>query len=157
MRAVELAKVAAAAEALRLRRLARRQGMRAAFGAGAAVFAIAVFVLLHVVFHELLIRAVSPLIASLILFGVDLVVTAVLGFLAMRNTPDDVEREALAVRRQAVLEMRKSVTVMAVASEVGTLLVRRRAQKATTPNRASRAWIVADLAARLLARRRAVR
>ncbi|MBV8912751.1 MAG: hypothetical protein JOZ05_06900 [Acetobacteraceae bacterium] len=153
MRAVELAKVAAAAEALRLRRIARRQGMRAAYGVGAAVFAIAVFVLLHVVAYNLLVRALSPTVSSLILLAFDLIVAGVLAFLAMRNTPDQVEREALAVRRQAIVEMKKSVTVMAVAGEVTGLLVRRRARSATTNPRRSRAWLIADIASRLLARR----
>ena len=44
MRAVELAKVAANAEALRLRELASRQSMRAAYGGVAAVFGIGVLV-----------------------------------------------------------------------------------------------------------------
>ena len=60
MRAVELAKVAAAAEALRLRRLARRQAIRAGLGAGAAIFGIAVFVLLHVLAYDLLLAVVRP-------------------------------------------------------------------------------------------------
>jgi hypothetical protein len=153
MRAVELAKVAAAAEALRLRRIAKRQAMRAAYGAGAAVFGIAVFVLLHVVAYHLLLKVVSPVIASLILLGVDLVLAGVLAFLAMRNAPDEVEREALAVRKQAVLEMKRSATLMAVAGEVTNLLVRGRARSAMTNPRRSRAWVIADIASRLIARR----
>jgi len=153
MRAVELAKVAAAAEALRLRRIARRQAMRAAFGAGAAVFAIAVFVLLHVVVYDLLLNALSPTVSSLILLGFDLIVAGALAFLAMRNTPDDVEREALEVRRQAVIEMKKSVTFMAIAGEVSALLIRRRARSAVTNPRRSRAWLIADVASRLMTRK----
>ena len=153
MRAVELAKVAAAAEALRLRRIARRQAMRAAFGAGAAVFAVAVFVLLHVLAYHLLLKIVSPAIASLILLVVDLVIAGVLGFMAMRNTPDDVEREALAVRRQAVHEMKRSITVMALASEVTALVVRGRVRSAATNPRRSRAWLVADIVSRVMSRR----
>ena len=157
MRAVELGKVAAAAEALRLRRFARRQAMRAAFGAGAAVFAIAVFVLLHVVLYNLLVRYISPLLSSLILFAIDLVAAAVLGVLAIRNAPDQVEQEALAVRRQAVLEMRKAVTLMAVAGEVTSLVIQRKTRNAMTPGGGSRAWLMADIASRVLARRRAPR
>lgn len=153
MRAVELAKVAAAAEALRLRRIARRQALRAAFGAGALVFAIAVFVLLHVVAYNLLLKALSPTVSSLILLAFDVVVAAVLGFLAMRNEPDQVEREALAVRRQAVIEMKRSITVMAVAGEIGALVFRRRAHSAAINPRRSRAWLIADIASRLMARR----
>ena len=153
MRAIELAKVAAAAEALRLRRIVRRQGMRAAYGAGAAVFGIAVFVLLHVVAYDLLLKALSPLISSLILLGIDLVVAAVLVTLALRDTPDEVEREALAVRKQAVIEMKKSATAVAVAGEITSLVVRRRARAAVGNPRRSRAWLIADIASRLMARR----
>ena len=153
MRAVELGKVAAAAEALHLRRFARRQGLRAAFGAGAAVFGIAVLVLLHVLGYNLLRLGLSPVVSSLIVLVFDLVVAGALGFLAMRNTPDQIETEALAVRRQAVLEMKKSVTVMAVAGEATRLLVRRRVRSAAENPRRSRGWLVADIVSRVLARR----
>jgi len=153
MRAVELGKVAAAAEALRLRRLARRQGMRAAFGAGAAVFGIGVFVLIHLLAYNLLRLGLSPVVSSLILLAIDVVAAGVLAYLAMRNTPDPIEAEASAVRRQAMLEMKKSVTVMALAGEVTKLAIRRRANAAAVnPNR-SRAWLVADIVSRVLARR----
>ncbi|HYZ63477.1 MAG TPA: hypothetical protein VE650_13590 [Acetobacteraceae bacterium] len=153
MRAVELAKVAAAAEALRLRRFARRQGMRAAFGAGAAVFGIAVFVLLHVLAYHLLRLGLGPVVSSLILLAVDVIVAGVLAFLAMRNEPDEVEREALAIRRQAVQEAKRAATVMAVAGEAARLLIRRRARSAVDNPRRSRAWLIADIASRVLARR----
>ena len=94
MRTVELAKVAASAEALRLRRVAHRQGMRAAYAAGAGVFAIGVFVLLHVVAYNAMVPGLSPLVASLVLLAFDLIVAAVLGYLALSNKPDAVEDEA---------------------------------------------------------------
>ena len=74
MRAVELGKVAAAAEALRLRRLTQRQVMRGAYGAVAAVFAIAVFVLLHVIAYDLLLMVLSPLVSCVVLLVFDLIV-----------------------------------------------------------------------------------
>lgn len=124
MRTVELAKVAAAAEALRLRRIARRQGMRVAFAAGAGVFAVAVLVVLHVVGWHALQPALTPLQASLVILAVDLVITVVLGVLAMRNTADPVELEAKAIREQALIEMRQSLTVMSMAASVAGMAVR---------------------------------
>lgn len=153
MRAVELAKVAAAAEALRLRRIARRQAIRAGLGAGAAVFAIAVFVLLHVLAYDLLLAVVRPWVAALILLAVDLVIAGVLGLMAMRNEPDRIEQEALAVRRQSLVEMKRAVTFMAVASEVTGLVIRSRSRQAVTNPRRSRAWMLAELASRFARRR----
>ena len=125
MRTVELAKVAAAAEALRLRRIAHRQGMRAAYGAGAAVFGIAVFVLLHVVAYHLMVPRFSPLTASLVLLAVDAVAAGVLAYLTLGNVPDAMEQEALTIRQQAVVEMRKSLTVTSLAGEaLGTMFTR---------------------------------
>jgi hypothetical protein len=124
MRAVELAKVAAAAEALRLRRIARRQGMRVAFGAGAAVFAVAVLVGLHVVGWNALQPRLTPLQASLVVLAVDLVITLVLGFMAIRNAPDAIELEAKAIREQALIEMRQSLTVMSMAAGVARMAMR---------------------------------
>ncbi len=153
MRTVELAKVAAAAEALRLRRIAHRQAMRAAFGAGAAVFAIAVFVLLHVVLYQLLVRVVTPVQDGLILLALDLIIAGILGYLAMSNKPDAIETEALMVRRQAVVEMKRSMTVMALASEVTGLVLRRRPKTDTNTRPRGTARLMGEIAARVLARR----
>ena len=153
MRAVELAKVAAAAEALRLRRLARRQAIRAGLGAGAAVFAIAGFVLLHVLAYTLLLAVVRPWVAALILLAVDLVIAGVLGAMAMRNEPDRIEQEALAVRRQSLLEMKRAVTFMAIAGELTGVAIRSRSRQAVTNPHRSRAWMLADLASRFVRRR----
>lgn len=153
MRAVELAKVAAAAEALRLRRIAHRQMMRVAYGAGAVVFIIAVFVLLHVVAYDLLLNWLSPVIASLILLVFDLIVGGLLGYLAMSNKPDPIETEALAVRKQALIEMKRSITMMSVAGQVAGLVVRRRARKVADPRSPGRTWLLGQIASRVLARR----
>ena len=48
MRAVNLAKIAAEAEILRIQHMLKRQGMRAAFGLVAVLFALGVLVLAHV-------------------------------------------------------------------------------------------------------------
>ena len=152
MRTVELAKVAASAEALRLRRVAVRQGWRAIYGVGAAVFGIAVFVLLHVVAYNAMVPAISPLIASLILLAVDLILAAILGYLALSNKPDSVEDEAKMIRQQAIVELRKSMTMVALAGEAASLMVRRpRSVTVVKPRGTVR--LAGELASRLMARR----
>lgn len=152
MRTVELAKVAASAEALRLRRIAYRQGMRAAYGAGAAVFAIGVLVLLHVVAYNAMVLRQSPLVASLILLAADVILAAVLGYLALSNKPDAVEEEAKMIRQQAVVELQKSMTVIALAGEATSLLLRRpRTVTVVKPRGTVR--LAGELASRLLARK----
>lgn len=152
MRTVELAKVAASAEALRLRRVAVRQGRRAAYGVGAAAFGIAVFVLLHVVAYNAMVPRISPLVASLIILAVDLVVAAVLGYLAFSNKPDAVEDEAKMIRQQAIVELRKSMTAVALAGEAASLMIRRpRTVTVVKPRGTVR--LAGELAARLMARR----
>ncbi len=152
MRTIDLAKVAASAEALRLRRIARRQGMRAAYGAGAAVFGIAVFVLLHVVAYHAMVPQLSPLVASIILLVFDLVVAAVLGYLAVSSKPDTIEDEAKMIRQQAVVEMRRSVTAMALVGEVAGAMIRRPREVTVVKPRGT-VRLAGELAARLLARR----
>ena len=152
MRTVELAKVAASAEALRLRRVASRQGRRAAYGVVAVVFAVAVFVLLHVVAYNALVPWISPLFASLILLAVDLVVAAILGYLAISNKPDAVEDEAKMIHQQAIVELRKSMTAVALAGEFAGSMVRRpRTVTVVKPRGTVR--LAGELAARLLARK----
>lgn len=152
MRTVDLAKVAASAEALRLRRIARRQGMRAAYGGGAAVFGVGVLVLLHVVAYHAMVPSLTPLTASLVLLAFDLVVAAVLGYLAMSNKPDAVEDEAKMIREQAVVEMRRSVTAMALAGEVAGMMVRR-PRNVTVVKPRGTVRLAGELAARVLARK----
>lgn len=151
MRAVELAKVAANAEALRLRQLASRQSMRAAYGGVAAVFGIGVLVLLHVVAYHLLVPSVSPLVASLILLAFDLVVAGVCGLKALKSVPGAVEEEALAIRKQALLDMRGAVTATSLAGEAMGLAFRRsRAVTVVRPRGTVR--LAGELASRLMRR-----
>src|SRR3954452_19367933 len=108
MRAISLLRVAADAELLRLRLLLKRQGIRAAFGLLAALFAVGVLVLINVVAWQALRLFVRPIFATLILLGVNLVITGVLAVLAVRSSPGEGEREALRIRQQALLEARGS-------------------------------------------------
>ena len=124
MRSVELAKVAAAAEALRLRTLAKRQAMRGVYGAVAAVFAIAVLVVVHVLLWQAFAHWMSPILATVALLVVALVVAAIFGVMALRSTPSVVEREALALRAQALGELRQSLTVLSILGQTASLVFR---------------------------------
>ena len=126
MRAVNLAKVAAEAEILRIRHLLKRQGMRAAFGLVAVLFATGVLVLAHVAGWQVLRLYVPPIYTTLILLGVDLVVAAIFGILAARSSPSGAEREALAIRQRALHEARNSLALGALIPLAGTLLRTRR-------------------------------
>lgn len=147
MRSVELARAAAQAEALRVRLFATRQAMRGAFGAVAAVFGLAILVMLHVILYLLLVPHMHPVIAALIVLVVDLVVAIVFAMLAKRNQPSQIEREARLLRDQSLAELRASLTVMSLAGSATGLILRRRAATSR------RGRVLGALASRILARR----
>ena len=149
MRSVELAKVAVSAEALRLRRLARRQSRRAAFGAAAAVFVLAALFGLHVLLWVALLNAMTPVLATLVVLGVDVALAAILGIMALRSAPGSVEEEALEIRNQATAELRRSLTAVGIASQAAGLFIRTRVQ--STARRGAMS-VAAGLASRLLGR-----
>jgi len=127
--------------------MARRQGMRAAYGAVAAVFGLAMLVLLHVILYLLLTLWVGPIWAAVIVFAVDLVLAGIFAVMARRNTPDVIEEEAKMLRDQSLVEMRQSITLMSLAGSATGLLLRRR-RPGTTRGR-----VFGELASRLLSRR----
>ena len=155
MRAVELGKVAASAEKLRLQRVVLRQAWQIAFYAAAAVFAAAAFVLLHVVAYNLLVPSLTPFQASLVLLAVDLALAGVFVVLARRDRPDAVEEEAGMIRQQALTEMRSALTVTALAGSVAALIFgrSRRFDRGVPVGRRGKVMLFGDLASRLLARR----
>lgn len=147
MRSVELARAAAQAEALYLRRVARRQAMRGAFGAAAAVFGIAILVMLHVLLYVILAGYMRPAVAALIVLAVDLVLAIIFAVLARRNTPDRIEEEAKILRDEALAGLRSSLTLASLTASAAGLAIRRRA------NRTTRGRVFGALASRLLSRR----
>jgi hypothetical protein len=126
MRAVNLAKVAAEAEIVRIRHMLKRQGMRAALGLVAVLFVLGVLVLAHFAGWQVLRLYVPPIYATLILLGVDLVVAAIFGILAARSSPSGTEHEALSVRQRALREARSSLALGALIPVAGALLRSRR-------------------------------
>ena len=125
MRSVNLLKIAAEAELLRLRAMLARQGRRAALGIVAALFGIAVFALAEVAGWQALRLKVQPIPATLILLGINLAIAAVFGVLAARSAPGHMEQEALRVRRQA-LDVARGSLAFAAALPVATRLRRGR-------------------------------
>jgi hypothetical protein len=122
MRAAKLARIAAEAEILRIQHMLKRQGMRAAFGLMAAVFAVSMLVLVNITGWKVLRLYVQPIYATLILLGVNLVLAAIFGVLAVRSWPGYAEREALKVRRQTLQELRGSLALTALVPLAGTLV-----------------------------------
>ena len=123
MRSINLLKVAAEAELLRLRALLARQGRRAAFGVVAAIFVLGVLVLAEITGWQVLRLYVAPIPTTLILLGINFAIAAVFGVLAARSSPSHTEREALQVRRQA-LDAARGTLSFATAIPVASTLLR---------------------------------
>ena len=118
MRAQRLIRIAAAAEAIRIRKLARRQTVRVVMGVIALVFLAGAIASGHLAGYLALRDVVAPVHAALIIVGADIVLCLIFVLLAARSRPGAVEREALAVRRQAVEELGESVALWAVLTPV---------------------------------------
>ena len=103
--------------------------MRAVWGVVAAVFLIAVLVMVHAVGFALLTLVLSPLWSTVILLAVDLVFAILFGLLAIRSAPDAVETEARTIRDQALLEMRESLAIGALLNPVSRIAFRSAGRK----------------------------
>jgi hypothetical protein len=126
VRSINLLKVAAQAELVRLRILLARQGRRAAFGVAAVIFVLGVLSLAEVTGWQVLRLYVAAISATLILLGTNFVIAAVFGLLAARSSPSNAEQEALRVRRQALDTARGAFALTAAIPIVSTLLQLRR-------------------------------
>jgi hypothetical protein len=105
MRLVSLLRLAAQAETLRWKRTGRGVAIQAALGAAAAVFGLMLLVMLHVAALIWLAEGRSGTAAALIIAGVDLVVAALLGWLAARHAEDPIQIEAQRVRDDALRQV----------------------------------------------------
>ena len=112
MRSVNLLKIAAEAEVLRLRSMLARQARRAAFGASALIFSLIVLALAEIAGWQTLRLYVTGIVATLLLLGINLVL-AVLGAVAARSSPSRIEREALRVRREALDSAKGALSITA--------------------------------------------
>jgi hypothetical protein len=104
MRPFRLARIAAEAEGVRLRGMLGRILTRVVLAVIAFLFAIGAVVFSHLAaWHWLRTGLDQTFLATTgILGGGDLLVAVMLGFLASRSAPSQVEREALDVRRKAI-------------------------------------------------------
>jgi hypothetical protein len=133
VRSVNLLKVAAEAELLRYRCMAARQGRRAAFGAIALLFVLAVLVLGEVATWLALYLRLAAIETTLILLGINLIIAISFGLLAVRSSPSRAEREALQVRRQALDAARGTLSLAALAPVGNTLLRHWRNNRSPVP------------------------
>jgi hypothetical protein len=122
MRSINLLKVAAEAEILRYRCMIARQGRRAAFGAVALVFVLAVLVLGEVAAWLALCLRFAAIPTTLILLGINLIIAVTFGLLAVRSSPSRAEREALQVRQQSLDAARGALSLAALVPVGNTLL-----------------------------------
>ena len=122
VRSVNLLKLAAEAELLRYRYMAARQGRRAAFGAIAFVFVLAILVLGEVAAWLALCLNFEPIETTLILLGINLIIAIPFGLLAARSSSSLAEREALRVRQQSLDAARGALSLTALVPIGSTLL-----------------------------------
>ena len=124
MRALQLARVAAEAEALRLRYTTRRNVVRAVLGVAALCFLLSAIILCHAAAWFRLTASWGEPIAALILAGADFVIAAALVLVAMRSSAGHIEADALALRRRALDHATSSLTVSALAMPLLPMAVR---------------------------------
>ncbi|MBX9701801.1 MAG: phage holin family protein [Acetobacteraceae bacterium] len=104
-RMMRLLRVAAQAEGLRWRRTGRAYAIRAGLGAGALVFALLLVFMLHMALFAWIARGQGPVVAALIVAGLDLVIAGIMGWLAARGGPDPIAVEAEHVRDDALRQV----------------------------------------------------
>ncbi len=129
LRPIRLARIAAEAEGLRLRYVARRTAIRAVIGLVALVFLLGALAFFHVAFWFWLRRHFQSPQTSLIVAGADLLVALLCGLMAARSSPGRLEREALDVRRRALENATSTLTYSTLAAQVlrlGANMFRRR-------------------------------
>lgn len=116
MRAVDLAKVAASAEALRLRRHLFRIGRQVAFIVVAGVFGFFALISLHVVLWTLCDGPwnTGKVWASIIVLAVDVIAAGVLLLLGRGKLADPIEVEARITRDRSLSELRSALAMTAL-------------------------------------------
>jgi hypothetical protein len=110
MRPFALARIAVQSEAIRLRAMASRTAARVLLAVIALPFLLGAVVFAHMAAWFWLDQ--SGLASAGILGGVDLGLAVIFAILAKRSAPGAVEREAIAVRRQALAGIGATVTLV---------------------------------------------
>lgn len=120
MRAVELTRIAAAAEALRLRRQILRYVRQAGFLVGAAVFGLFALIFLHVLLWMVCAGPwnTGRVWASVIVLAFDGIVAGVLALLGRGKLPDPLEVEARITRDRSISELKSALAMTALTGTV---------------------------------------
>jgi hypothetical protein len=143
MRAVKLAKAAAQAEKLRVQAMVRRQIRRGLYGFAGTVFAVGALCLAHVAAWLALAPTVGSLWACALLLVFDLMVALILGTLAIRSKPGEIEAEAQFLKERALQRLRQDMAVSALIPALGLFIGTKRARGG---------FLLADIASRLMRR-----
>jgi hypothetical protein len=123
IRSLRLAQIAVQAEALRLRRLARRTAVRVGLVLVAAPFMLACFGFFETALWEWVSRHLLPAYAALIVAGVNLALGGVLLLIAALSSDSKVEIEALRVRQRALEDATRQLTIAAMVTPVLRLVL----------------------------------
>jgi hypothetical protein len=117
MRTLRLARIAAEAEGLRLRHVARRSAVRAVLAVIGLSFLLSASMFCQIAaWYWLRVTWDRPA-AALILAGADLILAVILAMLAAHSSPAQVEVEALAVRNRALESATSSLAISALLAE----------------------------------------
>ena len=125
MRPLLLAQTAMEAESLRLRYQMRRTVMRVLFSFIATMFVLGAIISGHAAAWYWLRELMAEHYAALVIGGADLLAALVLLAIAARSSPGPVEREALALRRRALLDARHCMELSVVLTSILTNVVKR--------------------------------
>jgi hypothetical protein len=127
VRTTRLARLAAEAEILLIRREIRTLINRAIYGAVAAVFGLFLLSALHVLAYMALRQygGLGPVVAAAIILAVDLIVTLVFSLLARGAMRDPVAEEARMLRDQSLAQIKDTLTIAAVLKPAGRMLGRK--------------------------------
>jgi hypothetical protein len=124
-----LAQVALEAEAMRLRQKARRTIVRILLGCVAVMLLLGAMVFGHIAVWYWLRESLTRQYVALIFTGADLLLAVILGLLAARSKPGQVEVEALLVRRRALVDAAESLTISALVLRLVETFVRSRRRR----------------------------
>jgi len=105
VRFLRLLRLAAEAEGLHLRRVARGHAIQLALASAAAVFGVMLVAMLHLALWSAMAPGQGPALAALIVALIDLVLLTLFGLLARRRPYDPIEVEALRLRQDAMRQV----------------------------------------------------
>jgi hypothetical protein len=127
VRTTRLARLAAEAEILLIRREIRMIINRAIYGAVAAVFGLFLLSAAHVIAYMALRQygALAPVVAAAVILGVDLLVTVIFALLANGAMTDPLADEARLIRDQSIAQIKDTLTMAAVLKPAGRMLGRK--------------------------------